>query len=185
MEKLELDKLLAKDPKVKYGYAKELLVVAKQNPAELYPDLEFFVKLLDDENRILKWTAIDIIGALSRVDSVKTIDKLMSKLFGLLSAGNLITANHAIAALADIALAKPEHQVEITNELLMVEHYNYDTDECRNIVIGKVILAISMYFNALDDKEAVIEFTRRQTKNTRNATRKKAEQFLRRYKLQN
>ena len=185
MEKLKFNDLLSKDPKIKYSYAKELLAVAKENPAELYPDLESFVKLLDNENRILKWTAIDIIGALARVDNARTIEKLMSKLFGLLSAGNLITANHAIAALADIALAKPEHQADITNELLKVEHYDYETDECQNIAIGKVILAISRYFDGLDDKEAVIEFARRQTENTRNATRKKAEQFLRKYTRQN
>jgi hypothetical protein len=185
MEKYNFDELMSKDPKVKYSRAKQLQAIARENPAELYPHLEFFVKLMDNENRILKWTAIDIIGALARVDNARTIDKLMSRLFGLLSAGNLITANHAIAALADIALAKPEHQAEITDELLKVEHYDYDTDECQNIAIGKVILAISRYFDRLDDKEAVIEFARRQTENTRNATRKKAEQFLRKYARQN
>ncbi len=185
MEKLNLEDLFSKDPKVKYGYAKELLAVAKEKPEELYPNLDFFVKLLGSENKILKWTAIDIVGALAKIDNAKIIDKLMGKLFGLLNAGNLITANHAIAALADIALIKPEHQAKITNELLRVEHYNYDTDECRNIAAGKVILAISTYFDQLENKEELIEFVRRQTKNSRNATRKKAEQFLRKYKLQN
>ena len=106
----------------------------------------------------------------------------MGKLFGLLNAGNLITANHAIAALSDIALVKHEHRAKITDELLRVEHYNYETDECRNIAIGKATLAISTYFDKLEDKERTIEFVRRQTKNTRNATRKKAEQFLKKYK---
>ncbi len=182
MEKLNFKDLLSKDPKVKYGCAKDLLVIAKEKPAEIYPNLDFFIKLLDSENKILKWTAIDILGALAKIDNAKIIDKLMSKLFGLLSAGNMITANHAIAALADIARVKPEHRVKITNELLKVEHYNYDTDECQNIAIGKVILAISIYFDELEDKDTTIEFVRRQTKNTRNATRKKAEQFLKKYK---
>jgi len=102
-----------------------------------------------------------------------------------LNTGNMITANHAINALTDIALAKPEYQAEITKELLKVEHYSYDTAECRNICIGKVILAIGKYFDDLKDKEATLDFVRRQTKNTRNATRKKAEQFLRKYKRQN
>ncbi len=182
MGKVNFDDLLSKDPKIKYGCAKNLLAVAKENPAEIYPNLDFFVKLLDSENKILKWTAIDVIGALARVDNAKAIDKLMDKLFELLSAGNMITAHHAITALTDIALAKPEYKAKITNELLKVEHYNYDTDECRNIAIGKVILAISTYFNNLEDKEAAIEFARQQIKNTRNATKKKAEQFLRKYK---
>ncbi len=128
---------------------------------------------------------MDVIGALARVDKAKAVDKLMGKLFGLLNAGNMITAHHAITALTDIALARPEFQAEITNELLRVEHYNYDTVECRNISIGKVILAISTCFSQLENKEAVIEFVRRQTRNTRNATKKKAVQFLKKYEQQN
>ena len=168
MEKLNLKDLLSKDPKVKYSCAKELLVIAKEKPAEIYPNLDFFIKLLDSENRILKWTAIDVIGALARVDHASTIDKLMGRLFGLLSAGNLITANHVITALTDIALARPEHQQKITDELLKVECYNYDTDECRNIAIGAVIQAIDSYFSELRDGKAVVEFARRQTQNRRS-----------------
>ena len=65
MEKINLADLSSNDPKIKYGCAKNLLVAAKENPAEIYPHLDFFVKLLDSENRILKWTAIDIIGYLA------------------------------------------------------------------------------------------------------------------------
>jgi hypothetical protein len=185
MAKINLTDLLSADPKIKYACSKNLLVLAHENPAELYPELDFFVKLLDNENKIIKWTAMDVIGALARVDGTKKIDKLMSRLFGLLNTGNMITAHHAIAALTDIALAKPEYQAAITDELLKVEHYDYDTGECRNISIGKVILAISTYFTGLEDKEATLEFVKRQTENTRNATRKKATQFLKKYNQQN
>ena len=142
MEKINLADISSRDPKIKYGCAKNLLAVAKENPAEIYPELDFFVELLDSENNIIKWTAIDIIGRLARVDEAKKIDTLLERLFGLLNTGKMITANHAIMALADIALARPEHQQKITDELLKVECYNYDTDECRNIAIGAVIQAI-------------------------------------------
>jgi hypothetical protein len=185
MEKLNFTDLLSVDPKIKYPCAKNILNIAKRNPEEIYPNLDFFIELLDNENKILKWTAIDIIGALARVDKAKAIDKLMSKLFGLLNAGNMITAHHAISALTDISLAKPEYQAQISHELMKVEHYNYETEECRNISIGKVILAIGRYFDKLEDKETTLEFVRRQTQNTRNATKKKAEQFLKKYNQQN
>ena len=120
MEKLHFKDLSSKDPKIKYGCAKNLLDVARKNPAEIYPNLGFFVELLENENKILKWTAIDVIGSLAKVDNAKTIDKLMSRLIGFLNAGNMITANYAITALTDIALARPEYQAEITGELLKV-----------------------------------------------------------------
>jgi hypothetical protein len=180
--KTTFEDLTSENPKIKYGYAKNLLVTAKDNPAELYPHIDFFVKLMKNENGILKWTAIDIIGLLSKIDIEKKIDKMLDKLFAFLNTGNMITANHAIAALTDITLAKPEYQKIITDELLKVEHYNYETDECRNIALGKVVLAVSSYFDHLKDKKTVIEFVERQTKNTRNATKKKAEKFLKNIK---
>jgi hypothetical protein len=174
--------LSSEDPKVKYACSKNLLSTAKDNPNKLYPHIDFFVELIENENNILKWTAIDIIGFLSKVDKGKKNDKLIDKLFSLLNTGKMITANHAIKALGNIALTKPEYQEIITNELLKVEQYNYDTDECRNIAIGNVIIAINLYFNQLKDKKTIIEFIERQTKNTRNATKKKAEQFLKKLK---
>lgn len=178
VKNVNLADLSSHDPKTKYGSARSLLAIAKDSPSELYPHIEQFVELLYSENRILKWTAIDIIGLLSKVDEKGKIDILMGKMFGLLNTGNMITANHAIAALADIAVAKPEYQNRITAELLKVEHYDYDTDECRNIALGKVILALGAFSGQIEDKRAVGEFVERQTKNTRNATKKKAEQLL-------
>jgi hypothetical protein len=183
MVKIDFTDLSSKDPKVRYGCAKNLLAVAKENPAELYPNLNLFVELLDSENKIIRWTAIDIIGHLARVDRAKKIDALIGKLVALLNTGNMITANHAIMALANIVMARPEHQPKITDELLKVESYNYGTDECRNIAMGTVIRALDSYFNGLEDKETAIEFVRRQTQNSRHATKKKAEKFLAKYKV--
>ena len=145
--------LSSRDPKTKYACARNLLAIAKDSPSELYPHIDYFVELLDSENKILKWTAIDIIGFLAKVDAERKIDGLIGRLFGLLNTGNMITANHAVTALTDIALIKPEFQRKIADELLKVEHYSYDTDECRNIVLGKVIQAIGSYFKQLEDKK--------------------------------
>ncbi len=185
INKVHFEDLSSEDPKIKYGCAKNLLAIAKENPDELYPHFDYFAKLLDNENKILKWMAIDIIGHLAKVDKEKKVDRLMVKLFELLNTGKLITANHAVAALTDIATVKPEYQRKITDELLKVENYTYDTDECHNIVIGKVIMAIMPYFGQLEDRETVIKFVERQTKNKRNSTRKKAEQFLKKLEKKN
>jgi hypothetical protein len=99
-------------------------------------------------------------------------------MYGYLNSGELITVNHAISALSDIALAKPEYQDDIISELLKVEHFSYPTDECRNIAIGKVILAFGNYSDKLVNNKEVIAFASRETKNRRSATAKKAEQLL-------
>lgn len=178
-QKINFQDLVSKKAKVKYGCAKRLLAMAKDSPDELYPYIDRLIELLNNDNQILEWTAIDIVGYLSRVDAKKKIDCLIERLFGLLGAGKLITANHAIGALAHIAVAKPRFQKQITEELLSVEHYDYETGECWNIAVGKVILAMGAYADRLEDKSAVIAFLKRQAGNTRNATKKKAERLLR------
>jgi hypothetical protein len=175
---INLADLQSDSAKVKYCCAKNLIAIAKENPSRLYPHIDTFVKLLDGDNNVLKWTAIIIIGNLARVDEAKKVDGLTSRLVGFLNAGKLITANNATMALTGIAIAKPQYQRQITEELLKVEHYEYDTDECRNIAMGKVIEAIGSYSSQLQDKKAVVEFAQRQAQNTRNSTRKKAERFL-------
>lgn len=178
MTKLNLKDFYSDNPKVKYAAAKKAVAISKENPAELYADFDFFVNLLDNENQIIKWTAIQIIGNLSKTDKEKKVDELLPRLIDFLNCGKLITANHAIFALAEIALNKPEHQEQVIKELLKVERYNYDTVECRNIALGKVILALEKFREKIKDDKEIIEFLKRQTKNSRIATSKKAQQLL-------
>jgi len=177
---MNLKELSSNDPKIKYAAAKRLTVLSAINPAKLYPRLDFFIKMLDHENQILKWTAIDVVGHLAEFDKIKNIERILMRLFGFLNAGKLIPAGHAATALAGIAVKKPKYRDRITRELLKVERCQYDTSECRNIVIGIVIKEIGAYFKELNDKKAVIAFANRQLKNRRPATRKKAEQLLKR-----
>jgi hypothetical protein len=185
MMTINLADLESKDPTVKYACSRNILALARKDPAALYPDRDAFFRLLDNDNRILRWTAISAIGALAMVDRSGNIDAWVDRLVKFLNAGNMITANNAIAALADIALARPEQRRRIAAELIKVEQYDYDTPECRNIAIGKAIMAIGTYYSGLNDKRGVVEFVKRQTGNTRNATKKKAEQFLKKYDRQN
>ena len=173
-----IGELTSKDPKVKYGAAKALTTQAREDPAALYPHLDYFEKLLDSDNNILKWNAIDIIGYSATVDKDSKAVKMTGKLVALLSAGKMITANHAIAALARFAGAFPDQREMIAHELMKVEECVYDTDECRNIALGNAIIALGSYFGDIEDKRTVIEFAQRQTANTRNATAKKAQVFL-------
>ncbi len=184
MVKINLADLNSTDPKVKYACTRNLLAAASDSPEEIYGDLDTFLELLDSENNVLKWTGISIIGSLARVDKAGKIDAQIDKLVGLLNTGSMITANNAIIALANIAVAKPEHRDRITEELLKVESYKYATEECSRIAAGKVIEGISLYLHDIhdiSDKDRVIAFAKRQAGSSRNATRKKAEQLLKKY----
>jgi putative endonuclease len=179
--RLKLEALSSRDPAVKYGAAKALLTTARENPAVLHPYLDHFVRLLESDNSIIKWTAIDVLGCCVAGAAGTRIDVPVKSLFVMLNSGKLITANHAIAALAAIAAARSGYRTRITSELLKVGGYAYETEECRNIVLGKVILGFGSYCKRLRDRQPIVDFVRRHTNNPRNATSKKALAFLKKY----
>ncbi|MDH5419901.1 MAG: hypothetical protein OEX06_06180 [Candidatus Bathyarchaeota archaeon] len=173
-----LDGVSSEEARVRFNSAKILRIISEKQPKILYSKIEFFVDLLDSENNILKWIAIDIIGNLASVDSENKFNRIFRKFYDLLSDESMITAGHVIDNSGKIAVAKPYLQDRITEKLLKVEKIEYKTSECRNILLGKVISSFDKYIDQFDNKKKMISLVRRQLKNSRKATRAKAEKFL-------
>ena len=167
---------------IKFGCAKILRTISQKNPKELYPKIDFFIDLLDSTNNIFKWNAIDVLSNLSGVDTEKKFEKVFQKFYGLLSDESMVTAAHVIDNFGKIATAKPHLTQKITKELLNIEKISRN-QECMNILLGKAILAFSIYFDQIDNKDVVISFVKRRLNSTRNATRVKAEKFLKKYNV--
>jgi len=174
-----LDGTTATKANIKYGSTKILRLISEKDPKVLYPKMDFFIKMMDSENQILKWNGMDIVANLLVVDSKKKFDKIFDKYYSLLSDEVMITAGHVIDNSGKIVMAKPNFKDKITQHLLEVEKVSRN-QECQNILIGKTILALSSYFDQMkdNDKTKVISFVRKHLNNTRPATRKKAERFL-------
>jgi hypothetical protein len=177
-----LNDFFSKTAMIKYASAKKAIAISKEGPSELYPDFDFFIELLNSENQIIKWTAIQVIGNLSKVDKKKKVDKLLPRLIGFLNCGKMITANNTILALSEIALNKPKNQEMIFKEFIKVEHYNYDTLECRNVALGKVVSALGKFKDEIKDRKDILEFLERQTNNTRASVKKRAIKLLEKLK---
>jgi hypothetical protein len=67
-----------------------------------------------------------------------------------------------------IALAKPDLADRIVDETMKVEKGRYKTAECRNVALGHALDALGRLF------------VKRQLRNPRNATRKRAERLVKR-----
>jgi hypothetical protein len=172
-----LNGISSENPRVRFKSAKILRIVSEQNPEMLYSKMDSFIRLLDSENNILKWNAMDIIANLTLVDSENKFDEIFEKYYGLLSDESMVTAGHVVDNSGKIAKAKPYLQNKITTELLKVESIPRG-QECKNILLGKVILSFGQYIDQVKNKEKIISLAKRQLNNTRNATKKKAEKFL-------
>jgi hypothetical protein len=166
---------------VRFKCAKILSLISATKPDTLYATFDFFANLLDSENNILKWNAIDILANLAAVDVEDKFDRIFTKYYGLLNEGSLITAAHVVENSGKIARAKPQLRARIARAILKVGEIPLPTAECRNILAGKLIAAFSEHPELVTDEKAVISFVTGQLNNTRNATKKKASAFLRRW----
>jgi len=144
----------------------------------LYPYFGFFAGQLKNKNNILKWHAIDIVANLTIIDVKKKFDRFINKYYRLLYEGSLITAGHVIAGSPVIARAKPYLEPKITKEILRIEKIPLPTAECRNILKGHAITAFDRYFKLIKNKTGVVCFIRKELKNRRSSTKKKAKEFL-------
>ena len=171
---IDLSKLQSDDPKVKYGLSKELLQIGRETPKILYPYVAEWTRLLTQDNQILKWTAIDIIGYLSSVDTEDKIDALVDDLIQFLHGGHLITISHAISSLAMIAGNKPRHGNKIWSELFDIRSNPFKSDTCRDIATGKVLDALKVFPLDEIDPIELDNFVGVAEKCEWNATRQKA-----------
>jgi len=171
--------LQANEASIKYGSNKVLMIISKKNPMVLYPKLDFFIAHLDSENNFLKWGAIEIIANLCRVDSAHRFENVFDKYFLPIHGHGMITATNTIKAAVKIASFKHTLADKIAEEILKVDQADYETAECNNIVIGQAIVSLGKLFPQLKSKQPVFNFVKRQLKNKRPATRKKAETFIR------
>jgi hypothetical protein len=170
--------LRADRARIRFGCLKVLRLLSERRPSMLYPHFDQFVSLLGDDNSILKWGAIIIIGNLAVVDQDNKMDVLLDRYLQPILGPVMITAANTINGAAKVALAKPHLMDKVVCALLQVETATYQTPECRNVALGHALKSLALVFNHVRDRQPIIEFARRQLRNRRNAVQRRARAFL-------
>ena len=129
----------------------------------------------------MRWNATRILANLAVVDRESKLEPVLDKCLGAIRGKQMIAAAVAIQSAATIALAKPELADRIARGILEVRRARYQTGECRNVALGHAIQSFDRFFGLIRGKAAVERLVRAQLDNSRSATRKKAEKFLRKY----
>ena len=175
---ISLEPLYAKEAKVKYGFAKELLKLAAKNPSSLYLNTNEIGTLLQSDNNTIVWTAIDILGYLSSVDVENKIDKYIPQLVYFLHSGKLIISGHAMFSLSCIAKNKQQYKELIFNEIICINNNEYESFDCKNIAIEKAIYFFSKFKTEAKEDADILSFIHLAAQNSRKETSKKATQLL-------
>jgi hypothetical protein len=165
---------------VKYKSLKVLTLLSEEKSEMLYKEWDFFVKLLDNDNTFLRAIGGKIIANLVRVDTENKFDIIFDKYYNLLNDKSMINAANVAGYSGIIAKEKPYLQSKIINKLFDIDKTHHSS-ECKNIIKGKVIQSFYEYFDYFKDKEKIIKFVKNELKNSRSATRKKADKFIKKY----
>ncbi len=158
----------------RFGAGKALAVTAEKDPARVYPHFDTIAALLDGESKVVRWNALQILGALAPVDAERRLDDVLDRYLGFIQCGNLISAANAIQGAARIANARPELRERIIPALLAVEQAAYETVECRNVAIGQVLTALEAGWAQISARADVQAFVIRQRANLRAAVARQA-----------
>lgn len=167
-------------PPIKYKSLKALAHLSEKHPRVLYPKWNYFVELLSNENTFLRAIAANVIANLTVVDSKKKFEKIFDLYYNLLDDRSMINAANLAGNSGKIAVAKPHLQDKITNRLMDIDKTHH-SPECKNIIKGKVILSFDMYIGEYGNKKKILDFVKKELKNRRSATRKKADRFLKKW----
>ncbi|MGB7061681.1 MAG: hypothetical protein WBF13_04920, partial [Candidatus Zixiibacteriota bacterium] len=131
-------------------------------------------------NTYFKYIAIYIIANLTEVDTKGKFEKIFDKFYALLDDKSMIPTAHVAGNSAKIAKAKPKLQTKITNKLLTIDNTHHHPER-RDLIKGYAIEAFSAYFEGAKNKRKILEFVKKQTDSKSPRTRKKAQEFLKKW----
>jgi len=174
----------SKKASIRYGCSNTLTVLSNENPKELYPYMDFFIKLLKSDYRILKWAAIVIIANLTKVDTENKFDSIFEKYYDNLDDGYMVTVANIVGNSGKIALAKPYLTQKITDKLLIVENISITphlSEECKRVITEQAINAFDMFFPQIEQKNKVISFVKKHLNSSRESLRTESEDFLKKW----
>jgi len=170
----------SKTARVKFRCAKILNLISAIQPELLISHWNFFINLLDSDNKIILWNALDVIANLTKQDPERKFDQIYQHYFKFLEDDSMVTAAHVIENSTVIISNRPDLQDEITKKLLKIRDIPR-TEDCHDILSGKALQTMDSYYDNIDDEKAVIEFALKTKESKRNATRVKAEKFLKKH----
>ena len=133
------------------------------------------------------------MGSIITLSNLASMDKdnrfadVYERYFSLLQSDSMITASNAVRNAWKIIAANPDLEGDVTSRLLRItENTYYDkgqpSPECKNILYGHVLYCFEQYFATSANKERILAFAAEAAGNSRKATARQAEAFLRKFK---
>jgi hypothetical protein len=169
---------------IRYSCASVLMDLSAKHPDRLYPYMERFIELLDSKHRILTWNALAIVANLTAADSEGKFDAVFDKYYDFLGNDYMVTVANTVGNSAVIAKNKPYLANRIIFELLKVQNLQttpHLTEECKLVIAQQAIESFNTLITLTKNKQALLDFAELHKNSGRDALRKEAQLFLKRW----
>jgi len=157
-----------------------LLQISENNPEYLYPEWERITEILRKEEVSNKYVAIHLIANLVQIDNADKFEKMFDDFYNLICHESPVVSPHIAEKSGKIIKAKPHLQRRIIEILLTTDKIS----QCRHkeLLKGYVISAFDECFPFIENKEEVFKYVEKQMNSESPKTKKKAKEFLKKYK---
>ncbi len=192
-EKLKSDEKLLKivldgwkygDGAVRSGCEKILIWMSEREPALLYQHFDFLCGFLKSPNQTLHVAAVNILMNLLVVDRDERFENRIDDFYYAMKGPNITMAVNLVNVSEKLAALKPQYLNKVVPRLMSAESGKFQNDDCRDIVIGKVLDFILQFYPQLKEQLSTInQWIKRQAANKRIATRKKAKAAIEKYNI--
>lgn len=174
-----LVRILSKEDEIRYPSFKILLVISEEYPEVLYPKWDFLADLLKSNNSYKKLIALRLIANLTKADTENKFEEIFDDYYEILNEDKTMTAAHLAGNSGKIAKAKSNLQSKITDKLVNID--NTYRGRQKELIKSYIIEAFDEYYEVSEDKEKIIEFVKKQLDSDSPKTKKKAEEFLKKW----
>lgn len=146
----------------------------------LYPQWDFFVRLLDSRNAFQRSGGLWMVASLTAVDSEGRFEAMFNRFFQLLNDEKVMVVRHTAQSTAMVAKFKPHLQERITALLLNIEQIYPDSDRV-DLVKADVLETFAVYAASSPQRAAMVKFAGQCTTCSSPKTRQAAKQFLEKF----
>ncbi len=133
-------RLTGKDAKGAYAFAQQIVEESRVSDT-WYPCFDRFAELLRHKNSLVRNRAIAILAANARWDREGKFNALLDEFLSHVTDVKPITARQCVAALPEIAEAKPELVLHIRAALEQVDLSNYP-DSMQPLILKDIVAAL-------------------------------------------
>ena len=168
--------IVSKDNTTRSNSFNVLQIVSAEKPEILYPQWDYFHKMLLSKNNYHRYIAVYILADLTAVDTENKFEDIFEDYYGILAGDKIMTASHVALNSSKIALNKPELQSKIIDRLLDID--NIHQGRQNELLKSYVIEAFRKMYPEIKDKERVANFIEAQLDSSSPKTRDLAACFL-------